>query len=73
MVKSRWIYAPSFANIVVENNSFSASNDGWALRLWDLRGSGNVARNNRYSQSAFCNDYDSSVRCSDVVGAGNVR
>lgn len=60
-------------NNVVEGNHFSASNDGWAIRLWDLRGSGNVVRNNVYANPTLCSDYESPVKCSQVVGSGNTR
>lgn len=60
-------------NNVVEGNVFSNSSDGWAVRLWDLRGSGNIIRNNVYANATLCNDYESSVPCAQVVGTGNIQ
>ena len=60
-------------NNVVEGNVFGGARDGWAIRLWDLRGSGNIIRNNVYAAASLCNDYESPTLCSQVVGPGNVR
>lgn len=60
-------------NNVVEGNVFGGARDGWAIRLWDLRGSGNIIRNNVYGAASLCNDYESPTLCSQVVGPGNVR
>ena len=69
MVKSRWIYAPSFANIVVENNNLTSGRGVW-LTNWSGGASDGVKfRYNRIrnvdgrtsSGSGYTNDWNMST------------
>jgi hypothetical protein len=60
-------------NNVIERNIFVKPGQRGNVRLYDLRGTGNVIRNNiGFEANRFCDDYASTVTCSAVLGSGNL-
>ena len=58
------------SNNVFYMNLMVGNDRGWAVRLYDLRGKGNLVAGNYWYDSSggrFCSDYDSTVRCTSVI------